>query len=65
MYVERMLFYFCLMMGLLYGERYEIVNVYYLVYLVDNVRVLVLLWIYSCFYFEDKSGFLLKFVYGI
>lgn len=53
------------MMGLLYGERYEIVNVYYLVYLVDNVRVLALLWIYSCFYFEDKSGFLLKFVYGI
>ena len=39
-HAERMLFHFCLMMGPLYGERYETANVHYLVHLVDNVRAL-------------------------
>ena len=37
-HAERMLFHLCLMMGPLYGERYETANVHYLVHLVDNVR---------------------------
>ena len=63
-HAERMLFHFCLMMGPLYGERYETANVHYLVHLVDNVRALAPLWTHSCFHFEDKSGFLLKLVHG-
>lgn len=63
-HAERMLFHFCLMMGPLYGERYEPANVHYLVHLVDNVRALGPLWTHSCFHFEDKNGFLLKLVHG-
>ena len=63
-HAERMLFHFCLMMGPLYGERYETANVHYLVHLVDNVEALGPLWTHSCFHFEDKNGFLLKLVHG-
>ena len=61
---DRLLSYFVMMMGNLYGERYLTINVHSLLHLCDTVRDLGPLWANSCFPFEDANGSLLKLFHG-
>lgn len=40
----------------LYGDRYVIFNVYFLLYIIDRVVDLGFFWVFLCFYFEDFNG---------
>ena len=55
---------FCKYFETLYGQRFYTLNVHNLLHLVDCVRDLGPLYIFSCFSFEDKNGFLLKLING-
>ena len=44
---------------LVYGERDQTANIHLFVHLADSV--LVPLWTHSCFHFEDKNGYLLRY----
>lgn len=57
-----MLFDFCVDFEILYEKCFMIFNVYQFVYLVDSVCYLGFLYIYSCFFFEDKNGSILKMI---
>ncbi|KAK3919910.1 Halomucin [Frankliniella fusca] len=48
----------------LYGVRYMGMNVHLLLHLVDCVRDLGPLWVYSCFFFEDLNGQLVKLIHS-
>ena len=61
---DRLLQYFCFMFDQLYELRYMTINVHQLLHMTQCVRDLGPLWVYSCFHFEDKNGFLLKLFHG-
>ena len=48
----------------LYGVRFMFYNVHQLLHLAADVRILGPLWTHSCFAFEDKNRFLLRFIHG-
>ena len=55
---------FCKHYNELYGDQEMTINIHCLLHLVDTVRDLGPLWIYSCFFFESLNGVLLKRVHG-
>ena len=55
---------FCKYFQALYPKRYYTLNVHNLLHLVYCVRALGPLYVFSCFPFEDKNGFLLKLIHG-
>ena len=61
---ERCLQTCCKYFQTLYGQRFYTLNVHNLLHLVDCVRDLGPLYVFSCFSFEDKNGFLLKLIHG-
>ena len=61
---ENLLFSFCSSFPRLYAARFTTMNIHQLLHLVDDVRDLGPLFTHSCFHFEDKNGFILKFING-
>jgi hypothetical protein len=61
---EKLLNYFVLMTGSLYGDRYLTLNIHSLLHLPQCVRELGPLWGHSCFPFENANGDLQKFFHG-
>lgn len=62
--VENMFMLFCENFESLYLRFFMILNVYQFVYMVEGVRCLGFLYIYSCFFFESKNGIVLKMIRG-
>ena len=61
---ENLLFSFCSSFPVIYAARITTMNIHQLLHLVDDVRDLGPLFTHSCFHFEDKNGFILKFING-
>lgn len=61
---ENLLFSFCSSFPAIYAARFTTMNIHQLLHLVDDVRDLGPLFTHSCFHFEDKNGFILKFING-
>lgn len=61
---ENLLFSFCSSFPAIYAARFTTMNIHRLLHLVDDVRDLGPLFTHSCFHFEDKNGFILKFING-
>ena len=64
MRAEKLLHYFVIMFGPLYGERYMTINVLYLLHLTDDVRNRGPLWSHRCFPFESINGELRNLFHG-
>lgn len=61
---ENLLFSFCSSFPAIYMPCFTTMNIHQLLHLVDDVRDLGPLSTHSCFHFEDKNGFILKFING-
>jgi len=61
---QKMLNRFCKYYKDMYSERYMSANVHLLLHLLDTVRELGPLWVYSCFHFEGLNEILKNLVHG-
>jgi hypothetical protein len=61
---EQLLTYFVMTFPVLYGERFQTLNLHSLLHLSDCVRNLGPIWAYSCFPFETANGDVTKLFHG-